>query len=338
MKRQVRLYVPLHSKKMKDMIRVDIVCPLYHADDYIDRFLEGLAAQKEVTINDVVFAITVDGTPTDYVTSRIEEAGYTYFEVPSEKFSHSLTREKAIREYCTQKVVVMMSQDVILRGKYALRNLASAIMGDVVYAYGRQTVRGKTIERYIRETNYADASYIVGKEDVEKLQLKTFFASDAFSAYHRPTFLRLGGYGGGHMMMNEDMLYAKRIIEAGYKKAYISSAIVEHSHKFKLKQLYKRYYETGVWFAEHPEFSMYKTTDSGISLAKRVFVKAVKHMNIPVLFRFLPDMAARYLGMRRGRSDGIALVAARAAKAAEELTAQREVAGYIPAKRDNKRR
>ncbi len=322
---------------MKNMIRVDIVCPLYHADAYIDRFLDGLALQKEVTINNVVFALTVDDTPTDYVKERIERAGYTYFEVPAEKFSHSLTRERAIREYCTQKVVVMMSQDVILRGKYAIRNLASAIMGDVVFAYGRQTVRGKTIERYIRDTNYEDASYIIGHEDIERLQLRAFFASDAFSAYHRPTFLRLGGYGGGHMMMNEDMFYAKRILEAGLQKAYVSSAIVEHSHKFKLKQLYRRYYDTGVWFAEHPEFNTYKTTDSGLALAKRVFVKALKNFNIPVLLRFLPDMAARYLGMKRGRSDGVAMVAARAAKVADELAAQREVADYIGDKRNPKK-
>ncbi len=315
---------------MKDLIRVDIVCPLYHADEYIDRFLEGLASQQDVEINNVVFAITKDERPIDKVVARIEEAGYTYFEVSPEKFSHSRTRERAIREYCTQRVVIMMSQDVVLRGKYAIRNLATAIFGDVVYAYGRQIVRGRTIERYIRESNYRDASHVIGADDVEELQLRAFFASDAFSAYHRPTFLRLGGYGGGHMMMNEDMYYAKRIIDAGYKKAYVSSAIVEHSHKYKLKQLYDRYYATGIWFAEHPEFNLYKTTDSGVALAKRVFVKAVKHMNIPVLLRFLPDMAARYIGMRQGKSDGTAIVAARAAKAAAELD-RREVADLVPA-------
>ncbi len=315
------------------MMRVDIVCPLYQADGYIDRFLEGLATQKEIEINNVIFAITDEGSDLTNVINRIDKEGYTYFTVPKEKFSHSLTREKAIREYCTQRIVIMMSQDVILRGKYAIRNLACAISGDVVYAYGRQTVRGKTIERYIRESNYVDASHVVGSADVEELQLRAFFASDAFSAYHRPTFLRLGGYGGGHMMMNEDMYYAKRIIDAGYKKAYVSSAIVEHSHKYKLKQLYKRYYETGIWFAEHPEFDDYKTNDSGIALAKRVFVKAVKHLNVPVLLRFIPDMASRYLGMKKGRSVGAAMVLQKAAALRED---RREVAGYVSPKKGGK--
>ncbi len=314
------------------MIRVDIVCPLYHADGYIDRLFEGLASQKEIEINNVIFAITDDGKPLDYVKRRIEEAGYTYFMVPAVKFSHSLTRERAIRDYCTQKIVIMMSQDVVLRSKYAIRNLACAIAGDVVFAYGRQTVRGKNIERYIRDTNYTEESHVIGTEDIEKLQLRAFFASDAFSAYHRPTFLRLGGYGGGHMMMNEDMYYAKKILDAGYKKAYVAAAVVEHSHKYKLKQLFKRYYETGIWFAEHPEFDDYKSTDSGIALAKRVFIKALKGVNIPVLVRFVPDMAARYIGMKRGKSAGRALAAERQELRLAESYAQREVADLVSSK------
>ncbi len=309
------------------MIRVDVVCPLYRAEKHIDRFLEGLHSQQEIEINNVVFALTEDGTPTDYVKEKIDAAGYTYFEVPQHKFSHSLTRERAIRSYCTQRVVIMMSQDVVMHDPFALRNLAAAISGDVVFAYGRQTVGHLSIERYIRESNYTKDSLVVGEEDIEKMQLGAFFASDAFSAYHRPTFLSLGGYDGGHMMMNEDMYYAKKILEHGYKKAYVATAVVEHSHKYKLKQLYRRYYDTGIWFAEHPEFDGYETTDSGMKLAKKVFFKALKHFNVPVLMRFLPDMAARYMGMKKGKKIGRQIAKENAASAYEQ---RREVAGYTP--------
>ena len=104
------------------------------------------------------------------------------------------------------------------------------------------------------------------------------------------------------MMMSEDMYNAKKIIDAGYKKGYVATAVVEHSHKMKLKQLYERYYETGKWFKEHPEFDGYKTTDTGMKLAFSVLGQALKHFNIPVLFRWLPDMTARYLGMKKGKS------------------------------------
>ena len=134
------------------------------------------------------------------------------------------------------------------------------------------------------------------------MQLKAFFASDAFAAYHRPTFIKLGGYDHINMMMNEDMYYSKKILDNGYKKAYVSTALVEHSHKLTFGQLYNRYYETGKWFHAHPEFDNYKTTDSGLKLATHVLKSALKDFNIPVLFRFLPDMISRYLGMKKGKN------------------------------------
>ena len=282
------------------MMNVDVVCPLYRADNYIDAFIANLQKQKGVAYGNVVFCVTEEGD-TSFVKEKIFAAGYTYFSVAKNEFSHSLTREKAVFEYCTSEIVIMISQDVVLFDENAIYELASAINEDVVYAFGKQICRKRTIEHYVRQKNYGKESQIVSSADIEKMQLRAFFASDAFSAYHRETFVRLNGYDHQHMMMSEDMYYAKKIIDAGYKKAYVSQAVVEHSHKLKLKRLYRRYYETGKWFKEHPEFDNYKTTDTGMKLAFYVLGQALKHFNIPVLFRWLPDMTARYLGMKKGK-------------------------------------
>lgn len=281
-------------------MKIDVVCPLYQAANELDGFLSRLNAQTGVQINKVVFPVTVS-EDCEKTVEKIKEFGYSYFLVEKEDFSHSLTREKAIIEYCESDAVVMMSQDVILESPDALQKLAESLSEEVAFAYGRQISKKKNIEYYIRNKNYGPEKGLVGKEDVERLQLSAFFASDAFSAYYRPTFLKLGGYGGVHMMMSEDMYYAKKIIDAGYKKAYVADAVVVHAHKYTLKQLYQRYYQTGIWFANHKEFDGYKTTDSGVKLALYVFKKALLGFNIPVLFRFIPDMLARYLGMRKGK-------------------------------------
>lgn len=281
-------------------MKVDIVCPLYKAENLIEGFLQRLAEQEGIEIGKAVFPIT-ESEGMEKTAEIIEKAGYTWFAVKKEEFSHSLTREKAVMEYCESEVVVMMSEDVIPQNPNSIKTLAEAVDEKVVYAYGRQICKNKSIERYIRNKNYGEQSQTVCLEDVEKLQLKAFFSSDAFSAYHRPTFVELGGYDGVHMMMSEDMYYAKKIIEKGYFKAYVAEAVVEHSHKFTLKQLYKRYYETGKWFAEHPEFDGYKTTDSGLKLALYVFGQALKHFNLPVLIKFIPNMTARLLGMKKGK-------------------------------------
>ena len=199
------------------MITVDVVCPLFRADHYIDSLLDNLKKQRGVTYGSVVFFLTEEGD-TALVKQKITDAGYTYFSVGKSEFSHSLTREKAM-EACTSDVVVMLSQDVNLFDDGAIAALASAIDGDVVYAYGRQICSKKTIEHYVRHKNYGKESKVVSAADIDEMQLKAFFASDAFSAYHRETFLKLNGYDHQHMMMSEDMYYAKKVLDAGYKKA-----------------------------------------------------------------------------------------------------------------------
>lgn len=282
------------------MIKIDVVCPLYHAEKHLDGFLARLRAQKDVEIVRGVFPLTDDGSDLTAVKARLAAEGFTYFTVTPEEFSHSLTRERAIRDYCVSGTVLMLSQDVVLEGDNAVATLAGALGEGVAYAFGRQIVRRKTIEYYVRRKNYGEASFTVSAEDIPRMGLTAFFASDAFAVYDRTVFLALGGYDGIPMMMNEDMYYAKKLLEAGYRKAYVAQAVVEHSHHFTIKQLYRRYYATGVWFREHPEFSGYKTTDTGMKLALSVLGQALKHFNLPVLLRFLPDMAARYLGMKRG--------------------------------------
>lgn len=280
-------------------MRINVVCPLFNADNYIDSLIASLKGQENVEIT-AIFPVTETET-CSLVTDKITQAGYEFFLVKPQDFSHSLTRQKAIEQYCKEDVVVLLSQDVIISDNHCIAELATSIDDKVVFAYGRQICRKKTLEYYVRSKNYGNESFVVNSSDIEKLQLKAFFASDAFSAYNRNVFLELGGYDNIRMMMSEDMYYAKKILDNGYSKAYVATAVVEHSHKLSLKQLYNRYYETGVWFAQHPEFDNYKTTDSGMKLALYVLGQALKDINIPVLFRWLPDMSARYLGMRKGK-------------------------------------
>lgn len=284
------------------MIAVDVVCPIYKNLDQIKSLVEHLNLQKDVEIKSMVFPLTLSDEELDkQIIDFFQEKNIIYFTETIETFSHSLTRERAIRDYCASKLVILISQDVILFDERALYNLASKIDDEYVYGFGRQICTNKSIEKYIRKKNYPEENYIVSKEDIEKMQLMAFFASDAFSCINREKFIELDGYQGYNVMFAEDMLYSKFLLDKGYKKIYVADAVVEHSHKYTLKQLYKRYYETGKFHAEIKVFDQYKSTDSGMKLALYVLKEALKHFDIPVLFRWLPDMSARYLGMRKGR-------------------------------------
>lgn len=289
-----------------DDILIDIVCPIYKGYDYLSPLYNSFFEQKNVKINKIIFAITDSkDEEMEKILNFVKEKNITYFVVSKEEFSHSLTRQKAIIEYAASNNVVMISQDIILTNDLVFYNLVKSIeSNETVYNYARQICTNKSIEKYIRRKNYPDNSYIVSKEDIDKMQLMAFFASDACSAYNRDIFIKLNGYGGFNVMMNEDQLYSKIILDAGYKKKYCADSIVEHSHKYKLKQLYKRYYEAGVFYSKVKVFDNYKSTDSGLKLAFYILQQALKHFDIPVLFRWLPDMASRYLGMKKGRKAG----------------------------------
>lgn len=281
------------------MMLIDVVCPIYKGEKIIENLIHSVLRQKNIEIGNMVFPIT-ESENSDKIANIVKKYGYTYFIVKKDEFSHSLTREKAIKTYCTNNIVLMISQDINFENEYSIYNLVKNIENDVVYVYGRQIAKKKSIEHYIRKTNYGTESLVVSNDDIERMQLKAFFASDAFSAYNRDCFIKLGGYDEKHMMMNEDMYYSRKILLAGYKKKYVADAVVEHFHEYTLKRLYNRYRETGYWFHVFKEFSNYKVTSTGGQLARGVLKMALKDFNIPVLIKFIPNMTARFMGMKKG--------------------------------------
>lgn len=282
-------------------MKIDIVCPV-HRDFFIFKELyNSFASQKNVVIKKVCCALTLSNDKSDdEFREFFKDNEIEYFEVNKEDFSHSLIREKLIREYCESNIVVMISQDIKLMNEYVFYNLAKSIeTKETVYNYARQIANNKSIEKYIREKNYPNNSFVVSKDDLEKMQIMALFASDACSCYNREIFIKLGGYQGINVQMNEDQLYSKIILEAGYKKGYVATAIVEHYHKYKLKDLYHRYFLAGQFYQKMNW--NYKSTNSGFKLAMYVLKRSFQDFNLKALLFFIPDMSARYLGMKKGK-------------------------------------
>ena len=280
------------------MMKIDILCPLYNASNDFKVLMQGINQQVNVEIDKIIFPVTKSDDNTLELAKNVDKA--VVVEIEKSKFSHSLTREKMVFEYATSDVVIFMTQDVYLSDVNALFILASSIKGNVVHSFARQLTKSKGIEKYTREYNYPEKSYIMSQNDIEKEQIKAFYSSDACAAYNRKVFVELGGFDGKIFQVSEDMYYCRKVILAGYSISYCAESVVTHSHKLKLKELYRRYYDIGKFFAQNPEFKQYKSADSGFKLALYILKKAICRFDIPVIFRWLPDMAARYLGKRKG--------------------------------------
>lgn len=276
---------------------VDILCPLYNASNDFETLMNGINQQQDVVIKNLIFPVTESTDNTLELAKTITNA--IVYEVKKEDFSHSLTREQAI-EHATSDIVIFMTQDVFLSDVHAVKNLAECIDENVIHAFSRQLTKSKGIEKYTRQKNYPKESYIMSAKDIEKEQIKAFYSSDACAAYDRKKFIELNGFDGKKFKVSEDMYYCRKALLNGYSIKYCAESIVTHSHKLTLKQLYKRYYDIGLFFAQNPEFKQYKSADSGLKLAFYILKQALKHFDIPVLIRWFPDMLVRYLGKKKG--------------------------------------
>lgn len=278
---------------------VDIICPLYNAEKYIKNLHNSLLKQENVELKNIRYILTKSKDNTENILTELDNCIYLIIE-PKE-FSHSLTREKEAFK-SDADILVFITQDVIIERTDWLYNLIKDIVsGEVDACYSRQLCNNNSIEKYTRESNYPSESKIVFKDDIEKLGLKTFFFSDASSAIKRETFVKLKGYDAKKLIISEDMYIAYKLIMNGYKIKYCADSEVVHSHDFTLKEQYKRYYDTGKFFKENSYLNKYKVNQAGGSLAKYILKRAWQDKNLKVLIKFIPNMAARFIGMKMGK-------------------------------------
>ncbi len=279
-------------------MNIDIICPLYNAEKEIENLNQSIIKQKNVEINEIKYILTESKDNTE---EKLKKLKLKYKKIKKQDFSHSLTREKVAFE-SKADILVFITQDVIIEREDWLYNLTKDIEnGKVDACYSRQLCNNNTIEKYTRECNYPAESKIVSKEDIKKMGLKAFFFSDASSAIKRETFVKLNGYDHKNLVISEDMYIAYKLITNDYKIKYCADSEVIHSHTFTLKQYYDRYKDTGKFFKENSYLNKYKVNQAGGSMAKYVLRRAIQDKNWSVLVRFIPNMAARFIGMKVGK-------------------------------------
>lgn len=282
-------------------MNVEIICPLYNAENYIEELDKSIKKQKNVKIKKISYILTKSNDNTEEILNDIS-AQYSVVEV--EEFSHSLSREN-IAMKSDANILVFITQDIEIRSDDWLENLVKPILDDEVAAtFSRQLTKFNNIEKYTRENNYPDKSYIVSKESLNTIGMRAFFFSDASSAIKTEIFKELNGYDGKKLPTNEDQYFAYKLIMNNYKIKYCADSIVYHSHNFTLKQLFQRYYDTGVFYKQNSYLDQYGTNKTGGNLAFYILKRSLEDKNLAVVIRFLPDMCARFLGMKLGKIRG----------------------------------
>ncbi|MEK0205832.1 glycosyltransferase [Klebsiella michiganensis] len=200
------------------------------------------------------FIQVIDSSSSDNTVSVAISNGFDVLTIPGNEFNHGGTRNLAVKKFKDDyDVVIFLTQDAIPHPDFVENILLAFENKDVVCAYGRQLphTNANPLAIHARSFSYPEKGYIAEKEDIRNMGLKTFFMSNSFSAYRLSAFNELKGFPENTILC-EDMFFTAKSVLAGYKVAYVSDAIVKHSHNYTPIEEFKRYFDIGVFHTDEP--------------------------------------------------------------------------------------
>ncbi len=288
---------------MKNTLRpsVSVIIPTLNAEKEISNLIDMLLIQRYP----IAEIIIVDSNSDDCTQQIVKRYGkVSLISINRKEFDHGKTRDMAFRK-ANGDIVIFMTQDAIPANEKLIENLITPFSDEkIAISFGRQLPKpdASSIEKLVRFFNYPATDFIRCKEDVPSLGIKTFFCSDVCAAYRYDIYIKLGGFEYP-LKSNEDMFFAAKAINAGYKVAYIAEAQVLHSHHFTLKEQYQRNFIQGYEIEKHKNLLKNVTLhNEGIKLVKYVSKGLLKQGNIVAIIIFFCDCLARYLGNYAGKN------------------------------------
>lgn len=287
------------------MLDVDVIIPVYKPDRKLMMILEKLNRQS-VPVHKIILINTEkiyfdDWAEKVHFWDQYENVIVKH--VTKEEFDHGKTRNYGV-SLSKAPYFIMMTDDAVPADQELVKELLLPLEEEKVgMSYARQLPSKEcdVIESYTRSFNYPDRSFVKSSKDMERMGIKTFFASNACAAYKREIFDCLGGFID-RAIFNEDMIYARGLIDAGYKIAYAAEAKVEHSHNYSGSGQFKRNFDMGVSHADHPEiFSGISAESEGLRLIKKTCGYLCKKGKAHLMIRLFWLSGCKYAGYFLGK-------------------------------------
>ncbi len=285
-------------------ISVDVVIPTYKPDNKLLKIIDMLGKQtvkpkKIIIINTEKryfekFAKLFENEKQQIVTE--------IHNISLDDFDHGKTRNEGAA-YSDADIIMFMTQDAVPMDEYLIEEIVKPIAdGRAAASYARQMPdeNSSLAERFTRGFNYPDKEQLKSKEDLKSLGIKTFFCSDVCAAYDKKLFDKLGGFVN-QTIFNEDMIYARKLIDNGYKISYSAKAKVIHTHEYTCMQQYRRNFDNAVSHVMYKEvFDDVSSESEGVKLVKKAFVYFMKNKRPFLIIPFGINCVYRLLGFKKG--------------------------------------
>lgn len=227
---------------------VSIVLPTRNGLATLPSVLDAIARQQTDFSFEIVAvdSSSTDGTP-DLLRSRVDR----FINIPVDAFDHGSTRNLGIQQ-AGGELVVLLVQDAVPVSESWLAALTAPLIGDpgVAGSYARQLPRPDAsaitrhnLSQWAASSNTARTVAVASQAEFEALEPSAQFERCAFdnvcSCIRRSIWVQ---HPYRPTPIGEDVEWAREVLLAGYRIAYVPQAAVIHSHDRSIRYEFARTY------------------------------------------------------------------------------------------------
>lgn len=286
-------------------MEVDVIIPVYKPSEKLLCVLNQLMAQA-LPVHGVILINTEKKYFDEFAKKTDFWNKYRNVQVrhvSKAEFDHGKTRNYGV-SLSETPYFIMMTDDALPVDLHLTEQLLAPFKDRRVgMSYARQ-LPGEgcgIIESCTRAFNYPERPCVKSAENLKDMGIKAFFASNVCAAYRRDIFEELKGFRD-HTIFNEDMIYARGLLDAGYLIAYTPRAEVNHSHNYSGLKQFQRNFDLGVSHALYPEvFGGLPAESEGIRLVKATCRRLLAMGKPWLIFRLFWLSGCKYLGYLLGK-------------------------------------
>ena len=262
----------------------DLIIPAYKPDK---TFLEAVDAMAAQTVSfDKIIVVNTEQKYFD----RLVYSNKFLDEHKSLDVRHISKREFDCGKTCNfgakiskADCFIIMSQNMVPYSPDVAAKLIAALESDpkCAVAYARQIASDSATEmdKYVKRYFFPEDSAILSQKDLDSIRTGCIRGLNGCAAYRRDIFDTLGGFSN-HIICDEDVIYAHKALEAGYKVAYLSDAVVVDHTGLKGKDHMKRAFDFGVCVLKHPDVFDYAAVKDNSKKIEKLLLSHLKRKSI----------------------------------------------------------
>ena len=230
-----------HSSSRDPLAGVSVLLLTKNGERYLAELLEGVSRQEGTfSLREV---IAVDSGSRDRTLEILRRFAVKIIQIPPQAFGHGKTRNLAAA-HAQGEYLVFLTQDATPVDERWLDNLLAPLRADpeIAGAYSRQLPRPhchpmewrRIVQQELSGAPESRVSRVLNNPDYARNPGFYYFFSNVSAVLRQSIWKRfpLATSETAASEFAEDQLWAKQVLEAGYKTAYCADSLVYHSHSY----------------------------------------------------------------------------------------------------------